>query len=265
VTGLSQHTRQTATDELRFVYDGWNLIATLNSQLSTSFVALFNAANGSETARYEYGPFGEVIRATGPMAKTNPFRFSTKYQDDETDLLYYGYRYYSASTGRWISRDPIEEKGGRNLYRFVRNDAARFADIDGRAIAPNYGIFDSLNEFVQRATDCYNKMTEAEQKAHNAFGNSQGYECCVDGRKVLINDFPGVVSGIPSQKYGVLHCMTGFFAHQLGADTPCLAAANLGHELREFLTAGSGSQRRMGRWVGSWIPLQICRKCLREV
>ena len=46
-------------------------------------------------------PFGEVLRATGPMAKANPFRFSTKYQDDETDLLYYGYRYYNASTGRW--------------------------------------------------------------------------------------------------------------------------------------------------------------------
>ena len=35
----------------------------------------------------EYGPFGEFIRATGPMAKANPFRFSTKYQDDETDLV----------------------------------------------------------------------------------------------------------------------------------------------------------------------------------
>ena len=46
----------------------------------------------------EYGPFGEVLRATGPMAKANLFRFSTKYQDDETDLLYYGYGYYNAST-----------------------------------------------------------------------------------------------------------------------------------------------------------------------
>ncbi len=45
------------------------------------------------------------------MAKAKPFRFSTKYQDDETDLLYYGYRYYNASTGRWNSRDPIEEWG----------------------------------------------------------------------------------------------------------------------------------------------------------
>jgi RHS repeat-associated protein len=73
--------------------------------------ALINAADGTTAAQYEYGPFGEVIRATGPMAKVNPFRFSTKYQDDETDLLYYGYRYYNAGTGRWPSRDPIGEPG----------------------------------------------------------------------------------------------------------------------------------------------------------
>jgi RHS repeat-associated protein len=45
------------------------------------------------------------------MAKVNPIRFSTKYQDDENDLLYYGYRYYKASTGTWVSRDPLDEPG----------------------------------------------------------------------------------------------------------------------------------------------------------
>ena len=115
-------------------------ISTLNNQPSTHFVAhdgngnvslLVNATDGTETARYEYGPFGEVIRATGPMAKANPFRFSTKYQDDETDLLYYGYRYYNASTGRWISRDPIEEQGGVNLFGFVGNNAVCNWDLYG--------------------------------------------------------------------------------------------------------------------------------------
>ena len=48
---------------------------------------------GSCRAVYQFGPFGELLRATGPMAMVNPFRFSTKYQDDETGLLYYGYRY----------------------------------------------------------------------------------------------------------------------------------------------------------------------------
>jgi RHS repeat-associated protein len=65
------------------------------------------------------------------MAKANPFRFSTKYQDDETDLLYYGYRYYNPSTGRWVSRDPIGEKGGPNLYGFVSADSLDKVDAFG--------------------------------------------------------------------------------------------------------------------------------------
>ena len=39
------------------------------------------------TARYEYGPFGEAIRATGALAKKNPFRLSTKFTDNEPGLL----------------------------------------------------------------------------------------------------------------------------------------------------------------------------------
>jgi hypothetical protein len=52
---------------------------------------LINAADGTTLANYDYGAFGEPIRMTGAMAKNNPFRFSTKYDDDESDLLYYGY------------------------------------------------------------------------------------------------------------------------------------------------------------------------------
>jgi RHS repeat-associated protein len=86
-----------------------------------NITALVNAADGSIAAQYEYGPFGQLLRATGPLAFVNPFRFSTKYQDDETGLYYYGYRYYNPNTGRWLSRDPKGERGGKNLYGFVRN------------------------------------------------------------------------------------------------------------------------------------------------
>jgi RHS repeat-associated protein len=92
---------------------------------------LARAADGTAAAQYEYGPFGEVIRATGPMAKANPFRFSTKYQDDETDLLYYGYRYYNASTGRWITRDPTQELNGPNVFAFSSNDGIGAFDALG--------------------------------------------------------------------------------------------------------------------------------------
>ncbi len=83
--------------------------------------ALIDVTNATISAQYEYGPFGELIRATGPMATTNALRFSTKYDDNETDLLYYGYRYYNPSTGRWLSRDPIGKMGGVNLYSFISN------------------------------------------------------------------------------------------------------------------------------------------------
>ena len=93
--------------------------------------ALVNAANGGPLGFYEYGPFGELIRTTGPMAKLNPFREGTKFYDDETDLVYYGYRYYNPSTGRWLSRDPIEEQGGLNLYGFTSNDGLNRSDMLG--------------------------------------------------------------------------------------------------------------------------------------
>lgn len=41
-------------------------------------------------------------------------------------------------TGRWISRDPIGERGGVNLYAFVGNDGVNDLDILGR-----FGYLDS--------------------------------------------------------------------------------------------------------------------------
>jgi hypothetical protein len=44
---------------------------------------------------------------------------------------YYAYRYYDPLTGRWPSRDPIEEMGGINLYGFVGNDGVNLIDVLG--------------------------------------------------------------------------------------------------------------------------------------
>ena len=46
--------------------------------------------------------------------------------------MYYGYRYYDPVTGRWPSRDPIEENGGINLYSFVNNDGVNQWDYLGQ-------------------------------------------------------------------------------------------------------------------------------------
>ena len=83
--------------------------------------ALIDAANGNVCARYEYGPFAEPIRSSGPLSKLNPVRFSTKYTDNESGFVYYGYRYYNPSTGRWLSHDRVEQSS-QSLYSFLGDD-----------------------------------------------------------------------------------------------------------------------------------------------
>jgi len=103
-------------------------------------MALVNAAGGTLAANYDYGPFGEPLRVTGPMGPKNPLRFSTKYDDDESDLLYYGYRYYRPSAGIWLNRDPAEERSGSvNLYAFAANFPTTAVDGDGRRISWTFG------------------------------------------------------------------------------------------------------------------------------
>ena len=129
IGGLLMFT-DTATSTTHFTtYDG-----------NGNVIALVKASDGSKTADYEYSPFGEVIRASGSGANSNPFRFSTKYQDDATDLLYYGYRFYNASTGRWVSRDLIRESGGLNLQAFVQNDCIGNLDSLGLVIQRGYEV-----------------------------------------------------------------------------------------------------------------------------
>jgi RHS repeat-associated protein len=65
------------------------------------------------------------------MAGSSRYRFSTKYFDFETELYYYGYRFYSPGLHRWLNRDPIEENGGLNLYGFCKNDPVNYMDPKG--------------------------------------------------------------------------------------------------------------------------------------
>ena len=74
--------------------------------------------DGAINAHYEYDPFGTVVIALRVDATDNPFRFSTKWFDNDTGLGYWGYRWYSPELGRWVNRDPIWEQGGVLLELF---------------------------------------------------------------------------------------------------------------------------------------------------
>jgi RHS repeat-associated protein len=100
------------------------------SDLNGNVIGLL-ATSSTKTAVYDYDPFGQPIRVNEPEAGLNPVRFSSKYTDAETGLCYYGFRYYQPETGRWLSRDPLGERGGKNLYQFCYNDGINWFDYLG--------------------------------------------------------------------------------------------------------------------------------------
>jgi RHS repeat-associated protein len=82
-------------------------------------------------ASYKYDPYGRLIASSGGLASANLMRFSSKPWHDHSETYYYGYRFYLPEGQRWVNRDPIEEEGGVNLYRYVSNDPANWLDPDG--------------------------------------------------------------------------------------------------------------------------------------
>lgn len=173
-------------NDLRFLYDGWNLVAeieTAQATLSSSsprlvrsyawgtdlsgnlqgaggvgglllvqrtgnvteapcydgngnISAYVRVATGVVTSRHDYDAFGrpiwnELEGTGGKQQAASPFGFSTKYTDLETGWCYFGHRHYSSELGRWLSRDPIGERGGVNLYGMVENDPINHVDMLG--------------------------------------------------------------------------------------------------------------------------------------
>lgn len=92
---------------------------------------LIKADTGEVAASYDFGPFGEPVRAEGAFSNQNPIRFSSVYTDSESGLLYYGFRYCNPQTGSWLGRDPLQEAGGINLTQFVFNNPMSGVDLLG--------------------------------------------------------------------------------------------------------------------------------------
>ena len=57
------------------------------------------------------------------------------YQSDgDSGLMLLGHRYYDASTGRFISRDPVGDGG--NWYVYCNNNPITFFDYSGEIAVP---------------------------------------------------------------------------------------------------------------------------------
>ena len=98
-----------------------------------SVVALSDES-GNIVERYEYSAYGQtqimspsyVPRATSDYS--NPYMFTGRRFDDETQLYYYRARMYHPELGRFMQTDPIGYLGGINLYAYVGNNPLNWID-----------------------------------------------------------------------------------------------------------------------------------------
>jgi RHS repeat-associated protein len=83
---------------------------------SGSVTSLSNSA-GTLANTYTYDSFGKLTNSTG--STTNPFRYTAREFDSETNLYDYRARYYDPTVGRFLNEDPRYFDSDVNFYTYV--------------------------------------------------------------------------------------------------------------------------------------------------
>jgi RHS repeat-associated protein len=90
----------------------------------------------SSRVRYDYDPYGRRAKVSGDL--DSDFAFTGHYYHSISGLDLTLYRAYDADTGKWLTRDPIPERGGMNLYAYVDNNPINYIDLSGLAPGDPY-------------------------------------------------------------------------------------------------------------------------------
>jgi RHS repeat-associated protein len=100
-------------------------------------VVALTDGSGSVLERVRYDAYGqpEYLTAAGAVSGVSPtgnrFMFTGREWFSELGLQDNRHRYYQPGVGRWLSRDPLEEEGGLNLYGYVGNSPTALLDPMG--------------------------------------------------------------------------------------------------------------------------------------
>jgi RHS repeat-associated protein len=88
-----------------------------------------DASTGSLVGSLDYSPYGQVQRKSGTVSPL--IQYGQLPWDNNAGLSVSATRFYDAGFARWMSRDPIREAGGINLYGYVGGSPLSLIDPTG--------------------------------------------------------------------------------------------------------------------------------------
>ncbi len=166
---------------------------------------LFDAA-GDIAVTYDYAPFRAVTASSGNATAFNPITFSSEIRDAVLGLIYYNYRPLDTLNGRWLTKDPIGDRGGQNLYCLARNNVVNSIDSLGlkECECPQERIWIEIEKMMKQAIDKtknnpimvdYNWDKQTSKTAYYVpvYREFGGYICCDKkrGRVSSTGPYPG--------------------------------------------------------------------------
>jgi RHS repeat-associated protein len=141
-------------------------------------MAAQTGSGASVSATREYDAFGGVASSSGSWQGPFGAAGAFGYQTEASGLHLLGHRYYDASLGRFLSRDPIGD--GSNWYAYCGNDPVAFADPAGEVawfiIAGILIAGAALFDLGRRYNEEYEKQRKLKQE-----GWDDSYERFADG------------------------------------------------------------------------------------
>jgi RHS repeat-associated protein len=155
-------------------------------------VTSLSSAAGSIANTYTYDSYGKLTASTGSLV--NPFQYTARELDPETNLYFYRARYYDQSAGRFVSEDPASFlSGGVNFYQYVENSPLGFKDPNGLQAQPAAPCCDEkkIKDGLRRLQQAFAGAAALKSKVF------QEYQQCL---QKLAND-PDVKCGPPPKEY----------------------------------------------------------------
>jgi len=149
------------------LFDGGGVYATDANKNVTAYFIIPEWPEQPNGTYFTYSPFGE------PHNGARRFAFSSEEWLGDYGLIRYLYRDYSPSLKRFLTRDPIGENGGVNLYNFVGNSPVTKWDNLGNAPAIR-GLVDWIFNSARRVANEDTKLDCGEEKYDPTT------HCCVD-------------------------------------------------------------------------------------